>query len=58
VVKIFEFGGFEVKTNQIIPGFCGSYEIDFVAKRGDLVYIDECKLKQEPGEESIQKRHW
>jgi hypothetical protein len=21
VVKIFEFGGFEVKTNQIIPGF-------------------------------------
>jgi hypothetical protein len=49
VAKIFEFGGFEVKTNQIIPGFCVSYEIDFVAKKEDLVYIGECKFRQEPG---------
>jgi hypothetical protein len=49
VAKIFEFEGFEVKTNQIIPGFCVSYEIDFVAKKEDLVYIGECKFRQEPG---------
>jgi hypothetical protein len=62
VAKIFEFEGFEVKTNQIIPGFCVSYEIDFLAKalsafkaplsgakREDLVYIGECKFRQEPG---------
>jgi hypothetical protein len=62
VAKIFESEGFEVKTNQIIPGFCVSYEIDFVAKtlsvfkaslsgakRENLVYIGECKFRQEPG---------
>jgi hypothetical protein len=62
VAKIFEFEGFEVKTNQIISGFCVSYEIDFVAKalstfkaplsgakKEDLVYIGECKFRQEPG---------
>jgi hypothetical protein len=62
VAKIFEFEGFEVKTNQIIPGFCVNYEIDFVAKalsafkaplsgakKEDLVYIGECKFRQEPG---------
>jgi hypothetical protein len=62
VAKIFEFEGFEVKTNQIISGFCVRYEIDFVAKalsafksplsgakKEDLVYIGECKFRQEPG---------
>jgi hypothetical protein len=50
VAKIFEFEGFEVKTNQIIPGFCVSYEIDFVAKKEDLVYIGECKFRHEAGQ--------
>jgi hypothetical protein len=49
VAKIFEFEGFEVETNQIIPGACVSYEIDFVAKKNDLIYIGECKFRQEPG---------
>jgi len=63
VAKIFEFEGFEVKTNQIVPGFCVSYEIDFVAKalsafktplsgatkKENLVYIGECKFRHEPG---------
>ena len=49
VAKIFEFEGFEVKTNQIIPGFCVSYEIDFLAKKEGLIYIGECKFRQEPG---------
>jgi len=49
VAKIFEFEGFEVKTNQIIPGACTSYEIDFLAKKENLVYIGECKFRQEPG---------
>jgi hypothetical protein len=49
VAKIFEFEGFEVKTNQIISGFCVNYEIDFLAKKEDVIYIGECKFRHEPG---------
>lgn len=49
VGKIFEEEGFEVKLNQIIPGFCTNYEIDFLAKKENLIYIGECKFRQEPG---------
>jgi hypothetical protein len=49
VAKIFEFEGFEVKTNQIIPGFCVDHEVDFLAKKENLVYLGECKFRQEPG---------
>jgi hypothetical protein len=49
VARIFEAKGFEVKVNQIIPGFCIQYEIDFVAKKENLVYIGECKFHSIPG---------
>jgi hypothetical protein len=49
VARIFEAKGFEVKVNQIIPGFCIQYEIDFVAKKEKLVYIGECKFHSIPG---------
>jgi hypothetical protein len=47
--KIFEAEGFEVKTNQIIPGFCTDYEIDFLAKKENLILIGECKFHHVPG---------
>lgn len=47
--KIFEAEGFEIKLNQIIPGFCTTYEIDFLAKKENLIYIGECKFRQDPG---------
>lgn len=49
VGKVFESEGFEVKLNQIVPGFCINYEIDFLAKKGNLLYIGECKFKNQPG---------
>lgn len=49
VGKIFEAEGFEIKLNQIIPGFCTKYEIDFLAKKENLIYIGECKFRQELG---------
>ena len=49
VARIFEIEGFEVKTNQIIPGFCVNYEIDFLAKKENFIYIAECKFRQEAG---------
>ena len=46
--RIFEAEGFEVKLNQMIPGYCINFEIDFLAKKENLVYIGECKFRQEP----------
>jgi len=40
---IFSRNGFEVKLNEHIPGFCCKYEIDFLAKKDNLIYIGECK---------------
>jgi len=49
VGKVFEDEGFEVKINQIIPGFCTRYEIDFIAEKIFLIYIGECKFHHIPG---------
>jgi hypothetical protein len=49
VGKIFEAEGFEVKTNQIVPGFCTKYEIDFLAKKENSILIGECKFHHVPG---------
>lgn len=46
--RIFEAEGLEVRLNQKIPGYCLNYEIDFLAKKENLVYIGECKFRQEP----------
>jgi len=47
VAKIFEREGFEVKINQIVPGVCVNYEVDFLAKKDHLLYFGECKFKKE-----------
>lgn len=42
--EIFSKIGFKVKINQYISGSCiSSYEIDFLAKKENLVYVGECK---------------
>jgi len=50
VGAILSKNGFRVQLNQYIPGFCCSYEIDFVAKKDNLLYIGECKYRNNPGE--------
>ncbi|MBU4347969.1 hypothetical protein KJ671_00490 [Patescibacteria group bacterium] len=43
--------GFEVKINQYISGVSSiSYEIDFLATKGKLIYIGECKYRNMAGE--------
>lgn len=50
VGEVFTRNGFEVEMNQLIPGFCiGSYEIDFVAKKGGVVHLAECKYHHQAG---------
>ncbi len=49
--EIFRKLGYSVKINQYIPGHCiRSYEIDFVAQKGNLIYVGECKYRNLPGE--------
>jgi len=44
VAQVFSREGFKVKINQEIPGRCiNSYEIDFLAKKKNLIYVGECK---------------
>ena len=43
--------GHETKINQFLPGRClRSYEIDFIAKKGKVIYIGECKYRNLFGE--------
>lgn len=46
--EILRDSGFDVQLNQIIPGVCCSYEIDFIAKKENILYIGECKYHNIP----------
>lgn len=51
VAEIFKNNGFEVKINQYIPGLClPNYEIDFIAKKDNLIYVGECKFRNLAGQ--------
>lgn len=42
--EIFIRNNFEVKLNQHLPGLCCKwYEIDFLARKENLIYVGECK---------------
>ena len=48
---IFERLGFEVRVNQHIQGaLIKDYEIDFTAKKGNMLYLGECKFRNLAGE--------
>jgi len=49
--EIFKKLGFNVQINQYPPGYCiSSHEIDFIARKGNLIYIGECKYRNIAGE--------
>ncbi|TFB09107.1 hypothetical protein E3V08_01215 [Candidatus Atribacteria bacterium MT.SAG.1] len=51
VGEILKKLGYNVKINQYLAGHCiRSYEIDFVAQKGNIIYIGECKYRNLPGE--------
>jgi len=47
--EILSRSGYDVKLNQIIPGHCCSYEIDFLAKKNNILYVGECKYRNLAG---------
>lgn len=50
VADIFRDYGYKVKTSQIIYGRCISYEMDVLAQKEDVMYLGECKYRNQPGE--------
>ena len=47
--EILSRSGYDVKLNRIIPGHCCSYEIDFLAKKDNILYVGECKYRNLAG---------
>lgn len=45
--EVFSRLGYKVKPNQFVSGHCVTYEIDFLAEKGDFIYIAECKYHKE-----------
>ncbi len=47
--EILSRSGYNVKLNQTIPGHCCYYEIDFLAKKNNILYVGECKYRNLAG---------
>lgn len=45
VKSIFQNRGFKTKTNLRLKGKCCRYEIDFLAEKGEKIYVGECKYR-------------
>lgn len=50
IAEILSKRGYSVKINQHVSGRCIRYEIDFLAKKGKLLYIGECKYRRHTNE--------
>ena len=50
VGEIFSELGFDVSLNLYLKGRCARYEVDFLAKKEDLIYVGECKYRVNQGE--------
>lgn len=48
--EIFSEMGYDVSLNLYLKGRCARYEIDFLAKKEDLIYVGECKYRINQGE--------
>ncbi|MGC9049138.1 MAG: ATPase [Patescibacteria group bacterium] len=46
---VLDKNGYQVYLNQIIPGRCVNYEIDFLAQKENQLYVGECKYHHLPG---------
>ena len=50
IASVFLKNNYNVKINQVIPGFCiPFYEIDFLATKENFQYMGECKYHTHPG---------
>ncbi len=45
IKSIFQSRGFRTKINLYFKGKCCAYEIDFLAQKGKIAYVGECKYR-------------
>ena len=56
VAEILKHNGYTVRMNKIVSGQCiKDYEIDFIARKGSLTYIGECKYRNRAGDRITSK---
>ncbi len=49
--EVLKREGFKVEINQYLPGLCvKDYETDFIARKENLIYIGECKYRNQLGD--------
>lgn len=48
VKSILENNGFRTRINIYVKGRCCTHEIDFIAEKGETVYLGECKYRNLP----------
>lgn len=48
--KVLSRYGMDVKTSMILQGKCSRHEIDFLAEKENIVYIGECKYRNNAGD--------
>lgn len=49
VAEIFRAQGYQIKTNQIVKGWCVDHEIDLIAQKDNEYFMVECKFHNELG---------
>lgn len=47
--EVLKVNGYEVATNQVVPGQCVRHEVDIVALKGGVKSMVECKFHNQPG---------
>lgn len=48
--ELFLNQGYTLLYNQMIPGYCCEYEVDFIAEKDDEVILAECKYRHRRGD--------
>ena len=55
IAKLFEYQGYKVENNPIIPGACVDHEVDISAQKKDRHFMIECKFHNRVGMKSNVK---
>ncbi|MFA6252006.1 MAG: hypothetical protein WCX74_01245 [Candidatus Paceibacterota bacterium] len=50
IAEVFRNYGYSVKIDQAISGRCITYEMDILAQKEKIIYLGECKYRNQPGE--------
>ena len=50
IAEVFRSYGYFVKIDQVVSGRCITYEMDILAQKEKIIYLGECKYRNQSGE--------